>query len=212
MTTERARRISTSLLLALLVNGLGLYLMIQINRLVHTPAEKSRSEVKSLILQEPPKKKHRRSFQQQVVRTRPRSVPLAVPDLPSSISSEQLHLPELGAVDLFGQLLGRHQDLGADLILTEEAVDEPPRVISRVAAEYPGAAEDRGVEGHVVFKLQVSATGKVEKAWVLESDPPGVFEAAAERAVRRYRFSPARFRGRTVPVLCRHKIVFTLED
>jgi protein TonB len=212
MTRKRLFGFPLALLLSLAVNGSGLYLMIQVNLFVHAPTEKAQAAVNTIHIQEQPKKKRRRYVQRRLVQVRPRAVPLPVPDLPSSISSEQLNLAGMGAVDLFGELLGHQQDIDANLIMKEEAVDEPPRVIGRVAPEYPRLAEDRGIEGQVVFKLQVSRAGRVERVWVLKSKPPGVFEAAAEKAVRRYRFSPARFKGQAVPVLCRQRIVFKLED
>ncbi|MBN2496950.1 MAG: TonB family protein [Deltaproteobacteria bacterium] len=198
-------------LLALLVNGSGLYLIIQVNAYVHAPAKSGRATARTLVLHEPPAKKRRQRVRHHAVAARPRAVPMPVPDLPSSISAEQL-MPAMGRVDLFTDMLGEQQSWDAELILKEEAVDEPPRLISRAVPEYPEAAEDRGIEGQVELKLQVSAAGRVEKVWIVKADPPGVFEASAERAARAYRFSPARFRGQPVAVLCRQKIVFKLED
>ncbi len=212
MSGRRTIKFALALLLALLVNGSGLYLMIQVNLFVCAPVKKTKAVAKTIHLQEPPRKKRRRHLRHHVVKTRLRTVPLPIPELPSVISSQQVGLPDMGGVDLFGELLGQPQELGTGLILREEAVDEPPRVIARAAPDYPAVAEDRGIEGYVVFKLQVSSAGRVEGVWVLEADPPGIFEAAAERAVRKYRFSPARFKGRTVPVLCRQKLIFKLED
>ena len=212
MTRRRWYRLPMAVLLALLVNGSGLYLMVQVNRFVNAPNKKTDAGHGTIQLQEPPKRKHRRQVRRQVVKLRPKSVPMAIPDLPSTISSGQLNLAGVGGVDLLDDLMGQAQGLDAELILKEEAVDEPPRIVSRVAPLYPPSAEDRGLEGYVVFKLQVSSLGVVEKAWVVASRPAGVFEVAAERAVRKYRFSPARFRGQAVAVLCRQKIVFRLED
>ncbi len=211
MIRGRWIRIALAFLLALLVNGAGLYLMIRVNKYVHASVRNAEATTSAIHLQEPPEKQRRHHIRQQVARARPRAVPMPVPNLPSSISSANL-MPNIGRVDLLSDLLGQQQGWNVGFILKEEAVDDPPRITRRVVPEYPASAEDRGIEGYVVFKLQISASGKVEKVWVVKSKPPGVFEAAAERAVRHYQFSPARFRGRPVAVLCRQKIVFKLED
>ena len=212
MKRLRARHWALSFLLALVVNAAGLVLMVEVNRFIRAPDRRDRSEVKTLHFQEPPKKRRQRPVRRQAVRVRPRAVPLPLPDLPSAVSAAGISLPELGAVDLFGDMLGRDAGLDADLVLKEEAVDEPPQVVLRVAPEYPPAAEDQGIEGYVVFKLKVTSEGRVEQVWVIDARPPGVFEAAAVRAVRQYRFSPARYRGHAVPVLARQKLIFALED
>ena len=201
-----------ALLLALAVNATSLLVVVEVNEHVRPRRREPQAEVRSIALSEPPKRRHRRKPTRQPLRVRPRAVPLPVPDLPAAVSAGSLSLAGVGPADLFGELPGEEADLDADLVLREEAVDEPPRVVSRVAPEYPAAAERQGVEGHVVLRLRVSASGFVEQVRVVGAEPPGVFEAAAERAVRRYRFLPARYRGQPVAVLCRQKLIFRLED
>ncbi|NOZ85202.1 MAG: energy transducer TonB [Deltaproteobacteria bacterium] len=207
---QRWARVFLSLLLAVLVNGAGMYLVIQVNKYVHTREKKSKAVTKTIVLREQHHKKHRTHVARHVSRMRNRAVPMPLPNLPSNISSEQL-MPDITGVDLLGDLMGRQQGLNTELVLKEEAVDEPPRVIRRVAPDYPSTAEDRGIEGYVIMKLQVSAAGRVEKVWVEKSDPPGIFEKAATRAIRQYQFAPAKFKGQAVAVLCRQKILFKLE-
>lgn len=209
MKPDRWSRLPLAMLLALVVNSLGLYLIIQVNKYVHAPAKEAHASTNAIVFHEPPKKKTHQHVKQEVVRARPRAMLIPVPDLPSNISSEHL-LAGIGSVDLLGDLIGQQQGWNAELILKEEAVDEPPRVIRRASLDYPGTAEDRGIEGYVMLKLHVSSSGRVEKVWVTKAEPPGIFEAAAEKAVRQYQFSPARFKGQPVAVLCSQKIVFKL--
>lgn len=61
---------------------------------------------------------------------------------------------------------------------------------------YPRSALRLGTRGRTLLLLDVDARGRVTGAKVLESDPPGVFERAALRAAKRFRFRPAQRGGR----------------
>lgn len=58
------------------------------------------------------------------------------------------------------------------------------------APEYPQRALARGVEGWVLVSFTIAASGAVADPIVVDADPPGVFDAAALRAVMRYRYRP----------------------
>lgn len=58
------------------------------------------------------------------------------------------------------------------------------------APEYPQRALARGVEGWVLVSFTIAASGAVADPMVVDADPPGVFDAAALRAVMRYRYRP----------------------
>lgn len=90
------------------------------------------------------------------------------------------------------------------------AVDQPPQAISRRFPRYPAEAEARGIEGRVVLRLLIDAQGRVETARVVRAEPPGVFEAAAQAAVRSWRFTPARDGGKAVPVWAQQTLRFDL--
>ena len=81
------------------------------------------------------------------------------------------------------------------------------------APEYPQRALARGVEGWVLVSFTIAATGAVAEPMVVDANPPGVFDAAALRAVMRYRYRPQIVAGVPTPtpgVLLR--IYFELED
>ena len=81
------------------------------------------------------------------------------------------------------------------------------------APEYPQRALARGVEGWVLVQFTISAAGGVWNPRVVNADPPGVFDAAALRAVMRYRYRPQIVAGVPTPtpgMLLR--IYFELED
>lgn len=81
------------------------------------------------------------------------------------------------------------------------------------APEYPHRALARGVEGWVLVSFTIAASGAVADPSVVDADPPGVFDAAALRAVMRYRYRPQIVAGVPTPtpgMLLR--IHFELED
>lgn len=70
--------------------------------------------------------------------------------------------------------------------------------LSRQPPQYPYQAARRGTEGWVRVSFRVTETGTVEDVVVLESEPPGVFDQAATRAVYRWRFKPRVVDGKPV--------------
>jgi protein TonB len=70
--------------------------------------------------------------------------------------------------------------------------------LSQLPPQYPYKAAQRGIEGWVRVEFYVTATGTVEHVEVIESEPPGVFDKAAIRAVSRWRFKPRMVNGRAV--------------
>jgi protein TonB len=98
-----------------------------------------------------------------------------------------------------------------DLVLTEEMVDGPPRVMGKADPVYPLAAQERGIEGSVKLKVLIGRDGRVEEVIVVHSEPKGVFEKAARAAVARWRFRPATFKGEPVRVWALQTITFSLQ-
>ena len=84
--------------------------------------------------------------------------------------------------------------------------------LSRQPPEYPYKAARRGIEGWVRVAFDVTATGNVENVEVIESDPPGVFNIAASRAVLRWRFKPRIVNGEAVPGKASQIVEFKLNQ
>jgi len=79
--------------------------------------------------------------------------------------------------------LGKASSLGAG------GGDSDVVPLVRVDPEYPPKAKQRRIEGWVDVEFTIGPAGTVENPKVLDADPPGVFEDATLRAVRRYRYS-----------------------
>jgi TonB family protein len=75
-------------------------------------------------------------------------------------------------------------------------LDSPPAALQSIDIEYPESAGS--VEGTVVLRLLISATGSVDEVTVLGARPPGYFEASALTAFGKARFSPGYLLG--IPV------------
>jgi len=60
----------------------------------------------------------------------------------------------------------------------------------RIEPEYPPRAKQQGIEGWVELEFTISPVGTVEDAVVTRAKPPFVFDQAALRAVRKWRYSP----------------------
>jgi protein TonB len=62
--------------------------------------------------------------------------------------------------------------------------------IVRPDPEYPRRELERGTEGWVQVRFVVTAIGSVRDAVVVAADPPTVFDAAALKAIARWRYNP----------------------
>lgn len=89
--------------------------------------------------------------------------------------------------------------------VVEEAAPElpkiiPAKIISRSPPRYPNKALNRGIEGWVEVQFTIDVGGLPTEASVVSAEPSGMFETAALRAVKKWRFSPARNEETGLPV------------
>jgi protein TonB len=87
-------------------------------------------------------------------------------------------------------------DGGAGINLGAADRDVVPLV--RVNPEYPMRAAQRGIEGWVEVAFTISATGTVKDAQVIGYYPSSVFNNAALRAIRRWKYNPKVENGKPV--------------
>ncbi len=90
-------------------------------------------------------------------------------------------------------------------------VDAPPRPTRTIKPEYPLGSRRRGEEGGVVLEIAVDARGGVEHVEVVQSSGFAELDAAALRAARAARFTPARQDGRAVAARARLTLDFKLK-
>jgi protein TonB len=98
-------------------------------------------------------------------------------------------------------------------------VEEPMRVggevkepieISRVKPQYPEAARKARMQGVVILEAIITKVGNVESVRVLRGLNP-LLDNAAMRAVQQWKYKPATFNGRPVPVYLTVTVTFTLQ-
>ena len=73
--------------------------------------------------------------------------------------------------------------------------NRPMQLVQDAGPLYPEAARAQGIEGWVKLGYDISIDGRVENLRVLESSPPGVFDAAALAAVAQWRYQAVEIDG-----------------
>ena len=96
-----------------------------------------------------------------------------------------------------------------------EAVTKPvgvreDMIVKRVNPDYPPSAERKSIEGFVDMQFIATASGEVKDVVVINAQPQGVFEDAAVRALKRWKFKPMQFDGAPHDQLMALRMRFTV--
>ncbi len=131
-----------------------------------------------------------------------KSAPAPAPSLSSAISGFSFGLPQFSASSLDDAQNSVLGDAGAvrGMVMTADSVDEKPRPVHKVSAEYPPRARAKGVTGTVKMSILIGTDGAVERVKVLSAEPPGVFDDSAVQAAKMWKFAPATYKGERVKV------------
>ena len=105
----------------------------------------------------------------------------------------------------------REPEVVASPAPVQARIEAPPRPRRPIRPEYPRGARQRGEQGDVVVELRVGANGSVDAAEVVVTSGFADLDAAALRAVRAARFSPAESGGETVASTARMTLSFRLK-
>jgi protein TonB len=79
-----------------------------------------------------------------------------------------------------------------------QEADSPPQKRHSPPPSYPAAALTNGVEGRVVLRVLVGASGDVERVAIYRSSGSTLLDQAALTAVARWKFEPARRHGEPI--------------
>jgi TonB family protein len=90
-----------------------------------------------------------------------------------------------------------------------DVAHKPPVPAHLVAPKYPRAARGRRATGYVLVAFTVNADGSVSDIDVVNSEPRHLFDKAALKAVRQWRFKPYRVNGKPASVRVKQRIQFS---
>jgi protein TonB len=149
--------------------------------------------------------KKRELPQRQAAQSNPKPPPMTMPkgSAEGGMDAIAVAAPQVDAqIDIAG---------GPSLGAAPSDADVIPLV--RVNPQYPRSAAQRKIEGWVRVEFTISVTGAVRNPKVVAAEPPGVFERAAIRAIRKWKYKPKIEEGKAVE---RHNVrvqlTFALED
>ena len=93
-------------------------------------------------------------------------------------------------LDAMSIALAHQVDLGAGPDFGDMGSDQDIVPIVRVNPQYPIRAADRGIQGWVEVQFTISAAGTVRDPVVVDAKPATIFNRAALRAIRKWKYSP----------------------
>ena len=120
------------------------------------------------------------------------------PGAAASLARRRVAPPSLPAVE--AESVGREVEESATV----------PKLVYSPPPLYPREAEVRGQEGTVRLWVRITKAGRVASVRIATSSGHGILDAAALRAVRNWRFEPARKGGEPVEVTRRYYVRFRL--
>ncbi|MBK6728850.1 MAG: energy transducer TonB [Xanthomonadales bacterium] len=85
-----------------------------------------------------------------------------------------------------------------------------PRPIAKVTPDYPPQARSRKIEGFVELEFLVTTSGSPQEIRVVRSEPEGLFDRSAVRALMRWKFKPAERNGAAEATTTRTTMNFRL--
>ncbi len=96
---------------------------------------------------------------------------------------------------------------------TNISIDTMPVPQVRVQPRYPNRAIERGLEGYVDVRFDITKIGTTSNVIVVNANPEGVFDRAAVKAVQRWKYQPQLVEGEAIETKnITHRIVFEMED
>ena len=90
--------------------------------------------------------------------------------------------------------------------------DDPPTPLFPIKPVYPDIAQEAGIEGQVLVQCFIDEKGRVKETIILKGIPNTGLNEAAEEALRKTRFRPAKQRERAVGVWITIPINFKLQN
>jgi len=153
----------------------------------------------------PPPLREKPNFSQGLTKMPPPSPPVEESDanatLPVAVQVAKLS-PVAGAAQA-SDMAAKAAEIGPSLM---------PRLLANPKPLYPKRARKRGVEGQVLLRVQIGTDGKSKAVETLRTSGHHLLDAAAVKAVRKWRFSPALRNGAPVVATLDIPITFRIKN
>ncbi len=125
-------------------------------------------------------------------------------------SKSQSNSPDQTGATSTTPSLSSSQNAAPEGVAEEYEVGELPTLLNEVRIPYPPSAKAKGVQGSVIFDLLIGSDGFVKAAKTIQS-PSKELSDAAEIAVKKFRFKPAKIGDKAVAIQIRYTYSFVLE-
>lgn len=133
------------------------------------------------------------------------------PPPPPDLKMSQTDAPDADAMAIAAPDLSAGPDLGSGLNMGAPS-DSDSVPLVRVPPQYPIRAAERGIEGWVVLRFTITATGSVVSPIVMDSQPKRIFDRAAIRALKKWKYRPRVVDGVAVDRVEEVRLTFDLDD
>jgi len=185
-----------------LLGTLGLLMLINSSLMDLGKSKKTEKAVKFEIKKSRPTQK----IAQVRKKKKPKKSNQLKPNLKSMISGMSFGIPA------FEMDLGSGSDfLNQGGYMNGSKVDQKPKVVYRADLDFPEEALDAGKSGYVTFGVFIDENGDLKKVDVLDSHPKGLFESAATKSIKKWKFKAAVHKGVNVATWQEQRIVFDAE-
>ena len=135
------------------------------------------------------------------------------PPPPPDLQLSQPKGPDSGEMAIAAPSVDLSPDIGGGVNLGAAPSDTDIVPLVRVQPIYPVRAQERGIEGYVIMSFTISPTGTVKNPVVLESSPSRIFDRAAIRAIKKWKYRPKIEDGKAVErPNVEIKLTFDLDD
>jgi len=94
---------------------------------------------------------------------------------------------------------------------SNEVINELIPIVT-IAPAYPKEAAENKIEGKVTIEFTVTTMGTVKNPVIVSTNPKGVFDQAALRAILKYKFKPRTINNKPVEAIASQTINFALSQ
>lgn len=133
------------------------------------------------------------------------------PPPPPELQMSQTDAPDSDAMAISAPDLSAGPDLGSGPNMGAPS-DSDSVPLVRVPPQYPIRAAERGIEGWVVLRFTITAAGTVVNPEVLDANPKRIFDRAAKRALKKWKYRPRIVDGVAIDRVEEVKLSFDLDD